>query len=260
MSASMVRRGLELLSNDIKGVSRGKKRKAKKQLVHQTGGGRGGQRKGGVMGQISSNKQGVTKQVRRLQGRLGSGKSKATVKDKRIKCAVDEFRKKQKQSQLSKNLRYFQGFEYKAEQSDTQKILLHNHGRQSRNRPDHSVQKQREKRSLFTEEEFQQFQKDDKGREAEHYQLTTDVTLSPCLQSPLGARSPMGGWSKGAVLQLYRALLRAGCHLQYTDRNYYRRAVAGEFRRCQALAALQEKEDALKRGQFFLNSRLGGLV
>ncbi|KAJ8345744.1 hypothetical protein SKAU_G00299370 [Synaphobranchus kaupii] len=70
----------------------------------------------------------------------------------------------------------------------------------------------------------------------------------------------MGGWSRGAVLELYRALLRAGRHLQYTDRNYYRRAVAREFRRCQALTTLQDKEDALKRGQFFLNSRLGGLL
>ncbi|XP_062340913.1 mitochondrial ribosome and complex I assembly factor AltMIEF1-like [Osmerus eperlanus] len=70
----------------------------------------------------------------------------------------------------------------------------------------------------------------------------------------------MGGWSRGAVLDLYRALLRAGRHLQHTDRNYYRRAVAHEFRRCQALTVPTDKEDALKRGQFFLSSRLGGLV
>ncbi|XP_053193963.1 MIEF1 upstream open reading frame protein-like [Scomber japonicus] len=70
----------------------------------------------------------------------------------------------------------------------------------------------------------------------------------------------MGGWSRSAVLELYRALLRAGRHLQYTDRNYYRHAVAREFRRCQALTVAEDKEDALKRGQFFLNSRLGGLM
>ncbi|KAL4658106.1 mitochondrial dynamics protein MID51 [Arapaima gigas] len=69
----------------------------------------------------------------------------------------------------------------------------------------------------------------------------------------------MGGWSKTAVLELYRALLRAGRHLQYTDRNYYRRTVAREFRRCQGLTTPQAREDALKRGQFFLSSRLGGL-
>ncbi|KAK2864869.1 hypothetical protein Q7C36_004023 [Tachysurus vachellii] len=70
----------------------------------------------------------------------------------------------------------------------------------------------------------------------------------------------MGGWSRGAVLELYRALLRAGRHLQYTDRNYYRRVIAREFRHCQSLSEPQEKEEALKRGQFFLNSSLGGLV
>lgn len=83
---------------------------------------------------------------------------------------------------------------------------------------------------------------------------------SPCPQSAPSSQSLMGGWSKGAVLQLYRALLRAGRHLQYTDRNYYRRVVTKEFRRCQALDAPQAKEDALKRGQYFLNSCLGGLV
>jgi hypothetical protein len=44
-----------------------------------------------VMGLVSSNRQGVSRQVRRLQGRLGPGKSKATVKDKRIKSAVGEW-------------------------------------------------------------------------------------------------------------------------------------------------------------------------
>ncbi|KAK2833735.1 hypothetical protein Q5P01_017624 [Channa striata] len=66
---------------------------------------------------------------------------------------------------------------------------------------------------------------------------------------PLHAWSLMGAWSRSAVLELYRALLRAGRHLQYTDRNYYRRAVAREFRRCQALTVPEDKEDALKRGQ-----------
>lgn len=70
----------------------------------------------------------------------------------------------------------------------------------------------------------------------------------------------MGGWSRSAVLELYRALLRAGRRLQYTDRNYYRRTVAREFRRCQSLTVAEDKEDALKRGQFFLSSRLGGLM
>nr|XP_046187176.1 MIEF1 upstream open reading frame protein-like isoform X1 [Oncorhynchus gorbuscha]XP_046187178.1 MIEF1 upstream open reading frame protein-like isoform X1 [Oncorhynchus gorbuscha] len=79
------------------------------------------------------------------------------------------------------------------------------------------------------------------------------VLLSPCA-------SLMGGWSRIAVLELYRALLRAGRNLHYTDRNCYQRAVAGEFRRCQALTVPSDKEGTLKRGQFFLSSRLGGLM
>lgn len=39
---------------------------------------------------VSTKRQGVTKQIKRLQGRLGPGKSKATVKDKRIKSAVGQ--------------------------------------------------------------------------------------------------------------------------------------------------------------------------
>lgn len=43
-----------------------------------------------VMDLVGTKRQGVTKQVKRLQGRLGSGKSKATVKDKRVKSAVGQ--------------------------------------------------------------------------------------------------------------------------------------------------------------------------
>ncbi|CAL8309997.1 unnamed protein product [Arctogadus glacialis] len=70
----------------------------------------------------------------------------------------------------------------------------------------------------------------------------------------------MGGWSRAAVLALYRSLLRAGRRLTFTDRDFYHRAVAREFRRCQALTAPADREAALRRGQFFLSSRLGGLM
>uniref|UniRef100_A0A3Q0R5C4 Active regulator of SIRT1 n=1 Tax=Amphilophus citrinellus TaxID=61819 RepID=A0A3Q0R5C4_AMPCI len=90
-----------------------------------------------VMELVSTKRQGVTKQVKRLQGRLGPGKSKATVKDKRIKSAVG------------------------------QSILNHNTGRQSRNRLDRPAKKAKETQSVFTEEEFQQFQKEYFGRTVE---------------------------------------------------------------------------------------------
>ncbi|XP_026159468.1 active regulator of SIRT1 [Mastacembelus armatus] len=156
MSASLIRRGLELLSDDIKGVS---KEKAKQQQTPSLA---------TVMELVSTKRKGVTKQVKRLQGRLGPGKSKATVKDKRIKSAVEEFRKKQgEKSQMSTNLKYFMKTGYKTADSETLKILSHNLGRQSRNHPERPAKKAKEPQSSFTEEEFQQFQKEYFGRTVE---------------------------------------------------------------------------------------------
>ncbi|KAM6972407.1 active regulator of SIRT1 [Aplochiton taeniatus] len=156
MSASIIRRGLEFLSNDIKDGS--KKTKKKQQTPN----------KAKAMKLVKTNRQGVSKQVKRLQGRLGSRKSRATVKDKRTKSAVEEYRKKQGKSYLKNNLQYFLTTGYvKADKSDTMKILSHNGGRQSRNHPVQSVKKTPEPKSLFTEEEFQQFQKEYFGRTVE---------------------------------------------------------------------------------------------
>ncbi|KAM4585307.1 active regulator of SIRT1 [Odontesthes bonariensis] len=157
MSASLIRRGLELLSDDIKDVSKEKKKKQKQKTPSSAT----------VMELVSTKRQGVTRQVKRLQGRLGPGKSKATVKDKRIKSAVEEFRKKQGKSHLSANLKYFMENGCKATDSDTMKILSHNSGRQSRNHPDRPAKKAKEPQSLFTEEEFRQFQMEYFGRTVE---------------------------------------------------------------------------------------------
>ncbi|NXF73824.1 MIDUO protein, partial [Sclerurus mexicanus] len=63
---------------------------------------------------------------------------------------------------------------------------------------------------------------------------------------------PMAAWSRGAVLALYRALLRRGRGLRYTDRDFYLGSVRREFRRNQALQRLQDKERQLQKGQAFL--------
>ncbi|XP_037619662.1 active regulator of SIRT1-like [Sebastes umbrosus] len=160
MSASLIRRGLELLNEDIKDASKVKKKK-KKQQQQQT------PSSATVMELVSTKRQGVTKQVKRLQGRLGPGRNKATVKDKRIKSAVEEFRKKQRKSQMSANLKYFMEAGVKTRDSDTMKILSHNSGRQSRNRPEPPPKKAKETESLFTEAEFKQFQKEYFGRTVE---------------------------------------------------------------------------------------------
>ncbi|MEQ2230167.1 hypothetical protein ILYODFUR_026496 [Ilyodon furcidens] len=154
MSVSLIRRGLELLNDDIKDGNRAKN---KKQTPSSAA----------VMELVSTKRQGVTRQVKRLQGRLGPGKSKATVKDKRIRSAVDDFRKNQPKSHMSANLKYFLETTCKATSSDTIKILSYNKGRQSRHHPEKPVEKAKEAPSLFTEEEFQQFQKEYFGKTVE---------------------------------------------------------------------------------------------
>ncbi|XP_017548414.1 ribosomal protein S19 binding protein 1 [Pygocentrus nattereri] len=144
MSASMIRKGLELLSSDLKDAGKSQKKSSQKVSV---------------MDQISSNKKGVRKQIRQLQAHSRSAKSKTTVKDKRVKNALEEYRKKQKKSQLKSNLKYFLATSYKTNEYHTKTILKQNTGRLSRHRPDKPVRKPQEK-SIFTEEEFQRFQEE----------------------------------------------------------------------------------------------------
>ncbi|KAB5584520.1 hypothetical protein PHYPO_G00108490 [Pangasianodon hypophthalmus] len=145
MSISVLKRGLELLNEDLKGVAKGQKKKSTK--------------KASMMDQISTNKQGVRKQIRRLQTHNTARKNKATVKDKQLRNALEEYRKKQKKSQLSSNMQYFLGTSYKMQESCAKKIVQQNVGRQSRHQPEKPVKKQ-EKQSIFTEAEFQKFQEE----------------------------------------------------------------------------------------------------
>ena len=56
----------------------------------------------------------------------------------------------------------------------------------------------------------------------------------------------MSPWSRQAVLGLYKALLRQGEALQYTDKDFYRRTIQKEFRKQQHDENVAEKERHLK--------------
>lgn len=81
-----------------------------------------------------------------------------------------------------------------------------------------------------------------------------------CLGRPSTHPSPMAAWSREAVLTLYRALLRQGRGLRYTDRDFYLAFIRREFRKNRGLQQLEDKERQLEKGQAFLQSKLGGLV
>ncbi|XP_075792783.1 mitochondrial ribosome and complex I assembly factor AltMIEF1 [Pelodiscus sinensis] len=70
----------------------------------------------------------------------------------------------------------------------------------------------------------------------------------------------MAAWSREAVLNLYRALLRQGRGLRYTDRDFYFASIRREFRKNLQLERLEDKERQLEKGQAFLRNKLGGLV
>ncbi|XP_077575334.1 active regulator of SIRT1 [Stigmatopora nigra] len=158
MSASLIRRGLDFLNEDIKSAQKAKKKKEHAKTPTSAE----------AKALVSTNRQGVSRQVKRLQGRLGAPKSKATVKDKRVKSALDEIKKKKAQSKMAANLKYFTSKLFqKATDSDTIKIQKQHIGRLSR---DHSVpvaKKPKEAKSVFTEEEFERFQEEYFGKTVE---------------------------------------------------------------------------------------------
>ena len=51
----------------------------------------------------------------------------------------------------------------------------------------------------------------------------------------------MPGWSKQAVLGLYRSLLRKGRQLTLTDKDFYYSRIRSEFERNRDLESLEEK-------------------
>ncbi|KAK6471522.1 active regulator of SIRT1 [Huso huso] len=156
MSLSLIRKGLDLFSEDIKeGGSAAGRKKPKRRAEPNS-----------VMNRIGSNRVGVKKQVRRIHGTAGKRRNRATVKNKPVKSAIEEYRKNQPTSHLEKNLAYMLGKTVTAEAKVTEKILLQNRGRQSRDRPAEEKKKPQEK-SLFTEADFQNFQKEFFGRRVE---------------------------------------------------------------------------------------------
>ncbi|XP_075928417.1 mitochondrial ribosome and complex I assembly factor AltMIEF1 [Petromyzon marinus] len=67
-------------------------------------------------------------------------------------------------------------------------------------------------------------------------------------------------WSRPAVLGLYRAILREGRRLQYTDRDFFVSSVRREFQKHRDVRSTATREQLLKKGWNFLNSKLGGLM
>ncbi|XP_044533912.1 active regulator of SIRT1 [Gracilinanus agilis] len=97
---------------------------------------------------------------KRSPGKRPPRKNGATVKGKVTKSALEEFQKRQSQDHLQENLRFMKQKRVAADPKITSKILLHNRGRKARDRPATKPEKEKPQGTVFTEEDFQKFQEE----------------------------------------------------------------------------------------------------
>lgn len=137
MSAAMVRRGLELLSADLAEGPDAKKKQQKMKDGHSK---------------------------KRLSRAPPVAHKRASAKDRRMRSALEEAKRGQKKDHTALNLQYFLHSGSIASGDHTTKIVRQNSGRQSRSSGAPPVEKPQESQSVFSEEEFQQFQREYFGR------------------------------------------------------------------------------------------------
>ncbi|KAJ7330063.1 hypothetical protein JRQ81_016237 [Phrynocephalus forsythii] len=135
MSASLLRKGLELL--ETTGASSSCPKKA-----------------------ATTAKSPLQLLRRRKRKKLPASKREtATIKGKVIKSALEEYKKHQAIDHLQENLEYMMNSQYITDSTITQKVLAQNRGRKAKDRPQEEAKKKPEG-TVFTEEDFQRFEKE----------------------------------------------------------------------------------------------------
>ncbi|NXJ10383.1 AROS regulator, partial [Odontophorus gujanensis] len=135
MSASLLRRGLELLEAPNRG-------KAAPAL------------------QRRRDDPGAASAARRRKGIPGPGKNKATIKGRVVKSAIEEYHKKKGVNHLKANLQYMTSGRCVADKAVTQQVLTQNRGRKSKDRPPEKKEKKKPEGTVFTEEDFRKFERE----------------------------------------------------------------------------------------------------
>ncbi|NXP45097.1 AROS regulator, partial [Heliornis fulica] len=141
MSASLLRRGLELL---------------------ELPGGRGKAPPGIQRERHGPGAAGPARRRRKRAPELG--RSKATVKGRVVKSAIEEYHKKAAVNNLRANLRYMLKGRCVANKAITEKVLAQNRGRKSKDQPPKKVAKKKPEGTVFTEEDFRKFEREYFGR------------------------------------------------------------------------------------------------
>ncbi|KAM6425105.1 active regulator of SIRT1 [Rhynochetos jubatus] len=139
MSASLLRRGLELLEAP----------------------GRGKAPPGLQRGQDGRRAAGAARRRKRVPE---PGRNKATVKGRVVKSAIEEYHKKKAVNHLRANLQYMLKGRCVANKAITEQILAQNRGRKSKDQPPKKVKKKKPEGTVFTEEDFRKFEREYFGR------------------------------------------------------------------------------------------------
>ncbi|XP_074083075.1 active regulator of SIRT1 [Macrotis lagotis] len=92
--------------------------------------------------------------------RAGRKAATATAKGKVVESALEEFQKRQRRDHLEENLRFMKQKRVVADRKITTKILLQNQGRKARDRPATKPEKEKPQGTVFTEEDFRKFQEE----------------------------------------------------------------------------------------------------
>nr|XP_060635699.1 active regulator of SIRT1 [Anolis sagrei ordinatus] len=136
MSASLLRKGLELL--EATGASPSQPKKA----AFSSG----------------PTKQ-LLKKARKKKKWPGPGRNKATVKGKVVKSALEEYRKRQAVDHFEENMQYMMSSHFVTDNTVTKKILDQNRGRKAKDRSQEEAKK-KPSNTVFTEEDFQRFERE----------------------------------------------------------------------------------------------------
>ncbi|NWS43560.1 AROS regulator, partial [Probosciger aterrimus] len=137
MSASLLRRGLELLEVPGRG-------KAPPPPGLQRGG--NGPRAAGA--------------ARRRKRAPEPGRSGATVKGRVVKSAIEEYHKKKAVNHLRENLQYMLKGRLVANRAVTEKVLTQNRGRKAKDQLPKKAAKKKPEGTVFTEEDFRKFERE----------------------------------------------------------------------------------------------------
>ncbi|NXX45473.1 AROS regulator, partial [Tricholaema leucomelas] len=139
MSASLLRRGLELLEAP-----------GRREAVTRVRRDRDG------LGAVGAAR-------RKKRGREPM-RNKATIKDRVVKSAIEEYRKKKPVNHMRENLKYMLKGRIVANKAITEQVLAQNRGRKSKDQPPKKAAKKKPEGTVFTEEDFRKFEREYFGR------------------------------------------------------------------------------------------------